>query len=214
MACWKNTRDCPGPPAFPVRVRRWSHAIVLLSCSLTALSCVPAAAVTRDHGQTRPQRPEVSAASLEKKIHVLINQDRKKHGLAPLVRDDVLSRIARSHSCDMARRRYFSHESPEGGDFSDRYRQARYACSVQVGPTLYLGAENIALNNLYASVRRVNGTVYYEWSTVEEIARTTVQGWMDSTGHRKNILTPYWGKEGIGVCIAPDDRIYITQNFC
>jgi len=37
---------------------------------------------------------------------------------------------------------------------------------------------------------------------------------MKSPGHRKNILTPYWKKEGIGVHIGPDDKVYVTQNFC
>ncbi len=37
---------------------------------------------------------------------------------------------------------------------------------------------------------------------------------MKSPGHRENILTPHWKREGIGVEIAPDDNVYITQNFC
>jgi uncharacterized protein YkwD len=37
---------------------------------------------------------------------------------------------------------------------------------------------------------------------------------MNSRGHRGNILTPHWGKEGIGIFIAPSDEVYITQNFC
>ncbi len=215
MACWKNIRDRPRPPARKAGVRRLSLALILLSCSLTALSCAPSPSpVPRDHGRAHAPRPVVGSDDLEVRIHALINRERERHGLAPLAHDDRLSRIARSHSCDMARRGYFSHESPEGSDFSDRYREARYACSIQAGSTYYLGAENIALNNLYASVRTVKGTAYYEWSTAEEIARTTVQGWMGSAGHRKNILTPHWGREGIGVCIGPDGRVYITQNFC
>jgi uncharacterized protein YkwD len=114
----------------------------------------------------------------------------------------------------MALRGYFSHVSPEGGDFSERYGKARYTCSVRIGSTIYEGGENIALNNLYASTRTVNGVVSYAWNSEEEIARTTVQGWMNSAGHRRNILTPYFRKEGIGVHIGSDDRVYITQNFC
>jgi uncharacterized protein YkwD len=37
---------------------------------------------------------------------------------------------------------------------------------------------------------------------------------MKSPGHRKNILTPHWGKEGIGITISPDGKEYVTQNFC
>ncbi len=95
-----------------------------------------------------------------------------------------------------------------------RYKQAGYECGITVGRTIYTGAENIALNNLYNSVTTINGKAYYDWNSMEGIAVSTVDGWMKSPGHRKNILTPHWRNEGIGVFIAPDDRVYITQNFC
>jgi len=41
-----------------------------------------------------------------------------------------------------------------------------------------------------------------------------VRGWMDSPGHRKNILTPHWRNEGVGVFLSPDEKVFITQNFC
>jgi uncharacterized protein YkwD len=72
-------------------------------------------------------------------------------------------------------------------------------------------AENIARGNLYATV---NGVQHFDWSSEERIARTTVAGWMASPGHRANILTAHWQREGIGVVIAPDRKVYITQNFC
>jgi len=37
---------------------------------------------------------------------------------------------------------------------------------------------------------------------------------MNSPGHKKNILTPYWRSEGIGGFIAPDGKVLVTQNFC
>ncbi len=114
----------------------------------------------------------------------------------------------------MSRRGYFGHRSPSGANFSDRYEGAHYTCSVAIGSTVYQGGENIALNNLYAAATTRDGVVLYDWRSEETIARTTVQGWMDSASHRKNVLAPYFQKEGIGVHIAPDDRIYITQNFC
>ncbi len=129
--------------------------------------------------------------------------------------DDALKRIAKKHSADMAKRNYFSHTSPEGRDFSYRYIKGGYACAITIENRIYKGAENIFQNNLYNSVTTVNGVVnYYDWNTLEDIAETTVEGWMNSPGHRKNILTPVWLREGIGVFIAPDDKVYITQNFC
>jgi uncharacterized protein YkwD len=46
------------------------------------------------------------------------------------------------------------------------------------------------------------------------LARRTVEGWMASSGHRANILTPQWHRQGIGVEIRSDNRVLITQNFC
>ena len=60
----------------------------------------------------------------------------------------------------------------------------------------------------------INGVAYYDWNSPEAIARQTVDGWMQSAGHRKNILSPQWKREGIGVEIAPDNRVLITQDSC
>ena len=159
-------------------------------------------------------RPRIEIPALEKQIHRLINRERKRQGLAPLAWDDRLAAIARGHSRDMATKDYFSHYSKEGHDFSFRYNQAGYTCSVRSEDKLYLGAENILQNNLYDSVTTVDGKRFYDWNSQEKIAETTVQGWMNSRGHRQNIMTPHWRREGIGVIIAPDDKVYITQNFC
>ena len=180
---------------------------LLVSCAGTQ----PGRAIT-----TLPQKtkPALRIAQLEKEIHVLINKERKQHHLSPLAWNDALSAIARKHSSDMAKRNYFSHFSPEGNDFSYRYKQEGYSCALPADNLIYLGAENIFQNNLYDRIVYVNNAAYYEWNTMAKIADTTVQGWMNSPGHRKNILTSLWKSEGIGVVISPDDKVYITQNFC
>jgi len=89
-----------------------------------------------------------------------------------------------------------------------------FTCSLRVGNTIHMGAENIFMNIRFNSVSTVNGDAYYDWNSEEQIAETTVRGWMDSPGHRKNILTPHWRSEGIGVFLSPDDKVYVTQNFC
>jgi uncharacterized protein YkwD len=159
-------------------------------------------------------RPRVSVPGLEQRIHRLINRERERQGLSQLSWDEALARIARGHSQDMSRRRYFSHDTPEGHDLAFRYAQEGYRCAIRVGNVRFIGAENILQNNLYDSVVVVNGKAAYSWNTEDRIAETTVRGWMDSPGHRRNILTTHWGKEGIGVFIDPDGKIYITQNFC
>ncbi len=162
----------------------------------------------------RKSKPVISIAKLEKTIHALINEERRQNGLSPIVWDNALAEIARQHSRDMAKRNYFDHYSPEGRDYLYRYQLAGYRCSVPEGRIIHMGAENLALNHLYDSVTTINGKAFYDWNPQDKLAETTVQGWMKSPGHRKNILTPYFRKEGIGVVVSPDDKVYITQNFC
>jgi uncharacterized protein YkwD len=190
------------------------YICIALFILLFFLSCAPTAPKIDRLSSTRRPQPKISLSKLEKQIHTLINKERQDHGLTPLAWDDALSVIAKMHSRDMAKRNYFAHNSPEGHDFSYRYKERAYSCAVRVDDMIYGGAENIFQNNLYDSVTTVNRENFYDWNSSEKIAETTVLGWMKSTGHRKNILTPHWRREGIGVIIAPDDKVYITQNFC
>jgi uncharacterized protein YkwD len=188
---------------------------ILAGFSLTiALFSCQAAHRPAPQAQALP-KPSIRVQDLEQRIHILINRERKAQGLSALRFDDRLSRIARSHSKDMASRSYFSHESPEGRDFSFRYQEQGYTCAIRTGSTIHRGAENIALGHLYRSIRTVNGVVSsYDWYTLEQLAQEIVQGWMNSPGHRKNILTPHWQNEGIGISFALDGAVYVTQNFC
>ena len=189
----------------PVRgARLWLLAVLLLATG-AAQPEVPVAA---------GQRPPVKAPDLALRIHAHINEERVKQSLSPLAWDKALSRIAAGHSGDMAKRKYLAHNSPERQGFPQRYRRAGYTCRIRVGSTTYGGAENIALANLYDSVTTVNGVAHYDWNSSEKIAGKVLEGWMKSPGHRENILTPHWKREGIGVEIAADGKVYITQNFC
>lgn len=75
-------------------------------------------------------------------------------------------------------------------------------------------AENIEQNNMYDSIEYINGVPFYHWLTEDQLAGSVVQTWMGSEGHRQNILTPAFYSEGIGVAIASDDKVYITEDFC
>ncbi len=188
---------------------------VLLFQILCLISCATPQPSRTGSFHERGNRPSINISNLERNIHDFINGERRKHGLSPLAWNDTLSSVARKHSQDMAMRNYFSHDTPEGHDFSYRYRQAGYSCSVPGKGNIYFtGAENIFQNNLYDRVVFTDGVAHYDWNTVRKITESTVHGWMNSQGHRKNILTPHWKSEGIGVAISPDDKVYITQNFC
>jgi len=136
---------------------------------------------------------------ITKKVHVLINNERASHGLMPLSWNSKIAQAALNHSADMASRNYFEHDSPEGYDFSWRYAQIGFSCSVTYGNMIYGGGENIMFLEGYYGV--------------DTIASETVNGWMNSPGHRINILTPHFQSEGIGVSIS-GNQVYLTQNFC
>jgi len=134
-------------------------------------------------------------------IHDLINEERRSNGLAPLSWNPKLTQAALNHSNDMAKRDYFQHDSPEGHDFSYRYSQVGFSCETPISQYTYSGGgENIMFLEGY----------YGE----ENITRQSVEGWMNSAGHRQNILTPYFLSEGIGVAESSDGKIYATQDFC
>jgi len=120
----------------------------------------------------------------ENKMVDLVNQERAGRGFKVLVLDEQLRFIARAHSVDMFRRGYFSHYSPEGASVADRLLNARIDFLV--------AGENLA----YAP-------------SVESAHK----GFMNSAGHKANILSEDYGRIGIG---AIDGGIYgkmFTQVF-
>lgn len=161
------------------------------------------------HGEERIQRDEAQKRINEQyqqeiplKIHELINEERTARGLQPLLWNPIFGRIALEHSIDMAKRSYFDHNTPEGYDFTWRYSRIGFECSIPISTYEYSGGgENI---------------MYFEGHSYSDLlASKTVNGWMESSGHRENILTPYFQSEGIGIDIsAGGGKIYVTQNFC
>jgi len=121
---------------------------------------------------------------LEAQMLVMVNKERTQRGLKALKADSEMTMVARKHAADMFARSYFSHRSPEGNDPFDRMREENLKFST--------AGENLAL------AQNLN------------IAHT---GLMNSPGHRANILSPKFGRLGIGI---QDGGIYgymITQNF-
>jgi uncharacterized protein YkwD len=161
------------------------------------------------------EKPEINILEFEAEIHSLINIERQIHGLSILEYDNDLAEIARAHSQDMATRNYFSHDNLEGQGPTERAKAAGYDTFKDLGTYFTDGiSENIFQNNLYIKATHYkDGTTIYDWSTQSEIAISTVEGWMNSPGHRKNILTSTFDKEGIGVAITSDYKVYITQDF-
>ncbi len=154
---------------------------------------------------TEPTEPQFRRW-VEFYIHIYVNEERTSHGLKPIEFDAALRDIARNHSTEMARNEYFAHVSPSGENPGDRYRDSGYHCLSGAG-------ENIAYTYFDRRVRTENGTVV-RYRTADELARGVVSQWMNSTGHRENILSEKWDREGIGIYYAKNGRIFATQNFC
>lgn len=125
-------------------------------------------------------------------IHERVNAAREERGLPPFARSERLDHVAAYHSSDMARNNYFAHTSPSGETMSDRYRRFGIDCA---------GGENIFKLSSSFGVGP------------EGVARRAVRGWMNSPGHRENILRGRFSAEGIGV-VYDGGEVYVTQNFC
>lgn len=120
----------------------------------------------------------------ERQMLTLLNQERVKAGLAPLVWDEELAKVARAHSDDMFRRGYFAHKDPDGRSPFDRMANA--------GITFKAAGENLA------------------YAATTELAHG---GLMRSPGHRANILDKDFGRIGIGIVDAGSYGKMFTQNF-
>jgi len=163
--------------------------------------------------------PAFTPGDLELRIHQRVNDERQAQQRPALRFDPELAKIARGHSRDMAAGGYFSHIDRAGRTPGQRADAAGFVCRVRRGQLIDIGvAENLSLNHRYSSMTIAvhNGREErsYRWSTLEEIARSTVNGWLSSPEHRENLLDRTLGSEGIGIVFAADGKIYITQLFC
>lgn len=137
--------------------------------------------------------PTVPRRRLERAIHDATNRARRNHDVDPISSDPHLATIARSHSCHMVDADFSGHDAPDGTTIADRYDRASYdwrRCG-----------ENVAKQ--YPD----------ELDDATTIAREIVAGWLDSPGHRENLLEQDWRVEGIGVDYATDGAVLATQNF-
>jgi len=138
-------------------------------------------------------RLEAQPAEIECAIHEETNDRRRTHSLGSLAYSSHLSTIALHHSRDMAHRGFFAHTNPDGQEAIDRYRE--------YGHSDRSAGENIA--KLYPD----------RTASAEDAARSVVDEWMASPGHRENILRDRFEREGLGVYLARDGALYATQNF-
>jgi uncharacterized protein YkwD len=132
--------------------------------------------------------PEIQAApatrndaAVRAAVLCLLNGERRDRGLAPLRTNARLAKAADAQAEDMVRRSYFSHQSPDGRNSTDRIRAAGY---MRSGGRWTVG-ENLA------------------WGTADlSTARGLLNAWMNSPGHRANILKPAYREIGVAIAMG------------
>jgi uncharacterized protein YkwD len=139
-------------------------------------------------GPREEDRPLYEVEQLERQCFDEVNRQRRAHGLFPLLFSNELIALARYYSWRMAEEKFFSHTDPEGRTVKERVSE--YGIKWRV-----LG-ENLASSNGY----------------VNPVA-ASLHGWMDSPGHRKNILERDYTQSAIGAWISSDGTVYFTQIF-
>ncbi len=126
---------------------------------------------------------DTSISNTEREVVRLVNIERQKAGLAPLKIDSKLCQIAKLKSEDMKKKGYFSHTSPTYGTPFDMLKQFNV--------TYKTAGENIAKG--------------------QKDAKAVVDAWMNSPGHRKNILSKSFTHIGVGNVKGSSN--YWTQLF-
>jgi uncharacterized protein YkwD len=171
-----------------------SAAFVALTLTLTL-----AAGVSAGTAAAPPTRSLTAVSTLEAQVLVELNAIRRQHGLVPLKLSRPLSAAADAHTRAMGAHGFFAHDSRDGTEFWQRvrrfYRPSGYR-SWSVGENLL-------------------------WSSGTLSAKAALRMWMESAGHRKNILTARWREIGLGagaVRAAPGvyggrDVVIITTDF-
>jgi len=123
--------------------------------------------------------------AIESEVVRLVNVERSKKGLQPLKENWQLSRVARYKSADMANKNYFSHTSPTYG--------SPFRMMESFGIKYSSAGENIAYG--------------------QKTAQAVMTAWMNSPGHRSNILSPSYTQIGVGYATNKNGVAYWTQMF-
>ncbi len=136
-------------------------------------------------GQKLTIPDQSSVKALEAEVIRLVNIERSKKGLQTLKADWEISRVARYKSQDMINKKYFSHTSPTYG--------SPFKMLETFGIRFSSAGENIAYG--------------------QQTPAAVMNSWMNSSGHRANILSPSYTHIGVGLAKSSSGVYYWTQMF-
>jgi uncharacterized protein YkwD len=131
--------------------------------------------------------------SVETRILEFVNEERRNQGLSPLQLDETLRAIARNHDDDMLARGFFGHGNPSGEGPADRIERQHRRLIGMTGENIWESSGDYP-------------------SRHPDLAAEIMRAWMNSPGHRENILRKEYTHLGVGVCAAGRE-IRATQEF-
>ncbi|MFF0558924.1 CAP domain-containing protein [Streptomyces sp. NPDC020472] len=181
-------RHGPRRPSFRTAVALSGSAAVVLTVVAGMYVAAPATgtpAAAAPRGAAAPEGAATGkAARFVRDVVSLVNAEREKAGCGPLRSEGQLRSAAQGHADDMAARDYYEHHSPEGRDAGDRMSGAGYEWSTW-GENIHRGPKTPA---------------------------RAMEDWMDSPGHRANILNCSFKDIGVGVTLAANGPWWV-QDF-
>ena len=139
-------------------------------------------------GEGEAEEVDPYILALEQEVYLQINERRAAAGVPELFLDSRVRAVARAHSQDMADNDYFAHNNLDGESPGERLDAANVNW-MQYG-------ENLAYNYAY-----------------DDPATVAVEGWVDSSGHRRNLLDSDYTHTGVGIAVDTKGAFYITQDF-
>jgi uncharacterized protein YkwD len=160
--------------------RRWFLFTVLAACPVASAVAARSAAAGAD-----------VLGDAERTIASLTNRERAARKRPAVAWSDPLAQVARNHSRDMLRRRYFDHRTPEG-----------------LGPADRLTRAGISFRRCEENIFSITGGP----TAADKLAAEVVDGWMNSRGHRRNMLDADVRRVGVGAA-ATGRTVVVTQLF-
>jgi uncharacterized protein YkwD len=181
----------------------WTGCVGTIANVTAALTTITASAsysirANFSGNSSSPLGINYTEAEVEELIIVLVNDERQRFDRTTLSEDALLTSLAREHSISMVENNFFSHE---------RYPGER-SLGYNTSPGTMRG-ENLAK---IPTRQYIPGP----YLSLQEVCEWAVSGWMDSPGHKDNILKPSYNKTGVGVSFSDEGDftyLYITQIF-
>lgn len=171
------------------------RGLLLFVTVVTAVACTPAAGLGTAGSGSATTLPAVTTTTVvasqqpeawESQMLARINSERSAVGASPLAICNTLRTAAQNHSADQAAHNTMTHTGSDGSTLTTRANRAGYTGWIALG-------ENVA----------------YGYGTVDAV----MTGWMNSPGHRANLLDTGFTHVGLGQAAGSGGALYWTQDF-